>query len=242
MANFNRRITGSQAVIAVMKTLGLTAPTSIYDSTDKTVIQLWQLASEVGEKLLDEHDWEILGKEHTITTASPTLTYALPLDFNGFYPDSGWNRTSKFPVLGSMTEPEWQELKARSLGGTTIALLFQVSLDFVSFYAVPADAQTIVMPYMSRAWVVASDLVTYRDYLSTNSDVIQYDPQLFKVALKRAWMEAKRFDTAKVDKEYALALENAKAKDTVPRTLTLNNKSRMGGLLGTLNIPNTGLG
>ena len=152
------------------------------------------------------------------------------------------SRTSKLPAIGSLTQPEWQEIKARSLGGTTIALLYQVSTEKVVFYSVPSVTNTLVFPYNSRGWARAVNGTTYRDNLQANDDVILYDPQLFKVALKRAWFQAKRFDMAAVNIEYKRALDNAKAKDTVARTLTLDRGGTQRGLLGGLNIPETGFG
>jgi hypothetical protein len=239
---FARQVTGGQAVIDVMSTSGLTPPASIYDSTDKTAQQMWALATQVGQQLMDEFDWQALGRDYTITTDGVTLDYALPADFNGFYSDSSWNRTSRLPLIGSLQQYEWQMLQARSLGGTTVAMMYQVSNDVVEFYSVGTTAQTLVLPYMSRAWVVMADGVTYRDNLSLDDDVVRYDPQLFKAALKLAWFSSRGFDTAAVTAEYTRCLNAAQSKDAPGRAMTLNRRVPSNNLLGVLNIPDTGYG
>ena len=240
MVAFARTITGQKAVTDVMKVIGLNAPTSIADSTDRTAQQFWVLATEVGQQLLDEFTWQALVREFTITTTAAT-EYPLPDDFNSFYNDANWNRTNRQPLIGSLSEDEWQMLKATNLGGTSIAMQYQIANDNVVFNYVGDVGQTIVIPYNSRAWCVAADGVTYQDNLILNDDVVLYDPQLFKAALKVAWEVSKKFDTSASLAEYNRVLAAAKAKDSPARTLSLAG-NRGFPYLGYRNIPETNYG
>ena len=239
---FNRRVTGGQAVRDVMQSIGLTAPPTIYDSNDKTAKQMWRLATEIGQQLIDQYDWQALGKEFTITTDGVTLDYDLPVDFNNFISDSEWNRTTRLPMIGSLQQFEWQMLQARSLGGTTVALMYIIDDEQVRFYSVGTTAQTLVLPYSSRGWVVEADGVTKRDNLHADDDVILYDPQMFKAALKVAWFSSRGFDTSAVTAEYNRCYQAAVAKDAPGRSLTLNRNGINSNLLGVLNIPDTNYG
>lgn len=238
---FTRRITGQAAVSEVMRDIGLQPPPSISSSLDKSAIQFWSQATKTGQQLLDKHDWQVLEKEFTITTDGVTLEYALPADFDHFFQDSSWNRTSRLPMLGSLTQQEWQLLQARNLGGTTVAMMYQISEDKVVFYSVGTAAQTLVLPYISRAWVVQADNTTYRDNLANDDDVIRFDPQLFKAALKLQWRSSKGFDTSAALLEYNDCLSAAKAKDSPARTLSLDRRPTY-PLIGVLNIPDTSYG
>ena len=240
MASFERTITGAKAVQDVMNILGITPPSVIAGSQDATAKQLWVLASQVGQRLLDENDWETLTREHTITTVPGTSAYNLPTDFKNYISDSQWNRTTRMPVIGHLREYEWEMLKARNLSGTTFTLLFRIDQEQVVFYDTPTTVQTIVLPYTSRSWVREVAL-TFRDNLNVDDDVVMYDSQLFKLALQLEWLAEKRFDTTRPQALYDSMLEKAKSKDVPGRTLTLASR---GGYpyLGVLNIPSSGYG
>lgn len=240
MADFTRRITGSAAVSSVMRSIGLTPPPLIAGSTDETAAQMWELATDVGQQLCDTYDWQWLLREHTITTVPGQELYPLPEAFNGYFEDSQWNQTSRLPVIGALTEPEWQMLKARNLAGTTFTLMFRIIADEVEFYEVTNTPQVIVLPYRSRGWV-ESVTGTPKDNLSENDDVVMLDPQLFKAALKLAWYSAKGFDTADASAVAQRCLSAAKAKDSPSRTLSLGTPGGM-PYLGYLNIPDGGYG
>jgi len=226
-----------------MKGMSMTVPTTIAGDTDKRTQQWWQLATEVGQKLaMGQHKWQILSRDHTIVTTIGVDIYVLPTDFDGYVADSSWNRSKRLPVIGSIAEFEWQMLKARLLSGTSFTALFKVQNDKVVFYNVPTAVETIVLPYTSRGWVRdATDANLYKDNLEVDNDIVLYDPQLFKTALKLAWYEAKQFDTTKLLREYARVEAAAKANDVPGRTLSIAKGSDY-PYLGVLNLPDTGYG
>lgn len=240
MPNFVRHVTGGAAVTTVMRVIGLTPPSTISSSTDDTAQQFWTLATETGRQLLSEHAWEVLGKDFTIVTDGVTTSFPLPDDFNGFFADSSWNRTTRLPMLGSLSEVEWSMLKARNLGSTTFAVLYRVENGAVELYTPGTTGQTLVIPYSSRGWCRSAG-GTLQDNLIQDDDVVLYDEQLFKVALKRAWGISKGLDTTAVTQEYNNMLSAAKSKDTPGRTISLVGRGSY-PLLGVLNIPDTGYG
>lgn len=239
MATFNRLITLNTAVSELMGSMGLLAPADVTASTDKTVIQMRYLANKVGEELLNENSWQVLDKDWTITTDGVTLTYDLPADWDHFYQDASWNQTTRMPTVGSLTNQEWAQLKARNLGGTTFAMLYIIQNDQLTFYSVGDTPQTIVLPYVSRGWV-RSALGVLKDNLAANDDVILYDPALFKAALKRAWQMDKGFDSTAAQLAYKDALNAAISKELPARTLTLATPQYP--YISINNLPITGYG
>lgn len=235
-----RYITGSDAVKDVLRGLGLPVPQSVSDSQDPTVRQMWQLATDAGQFLVKEHDWQILEREHTINTQVGVSAYPFPADLDSYVSDSQWNSTTRLPALGSLKEFEWQALKARNLAGTTFTLLFRIDDDTVLFYEMPSSVQTIVLPYKSRNWVRKADQSRV-DVLAANDDLILFDSLLFKLQLKLRWLTEKKFDTTAARAEFDKYLSSVTSKDTPSRTLSM----RGGGdypYLGYLNIPDTRYG
>lgn len=238
--SFARYQTLATLVSSTLASLGLAAPTTIVGSSDRTAEQMVSLANDLGQFLLNEGDWQMLDEDLTITTVIGDATYPLPADFNGFVQDAQWNRTTRLPAIGSLTEQEWQMLKARQLAGTTFTMLFRVVDDEVEFYDTPSTVQTIVLPYKSRGWVRSAANVR-KDSATANDDVILYDPLMFRLGLRLFWMESKQFDTTTAKAAFKSALDAAKSKDKPARTLTLNSNASY-PYLGVINIPDTNYG
>lgn len=236
---WNKTITGAQAVSDVMRNLGFTPPAVISSATDQIAAQMWALATEVGQLLLDEHNWQLLSAEHTITTTPGVVTYAIPADWHHYIPDAEWNRTTRLPAVGALKEFEWQALKARNLAGTTFTMLYVIQDGNVVFHEAPTTSQTVVFPYTSRGWV--QDGVSYRDNLTSDSQIVLYDPQMFKLALTLAWKDAKGFDLSRAQAAYDAQLRAAKGRDTTNRTMSLVGNQGY-PYLGHLNMPDTGYG
>lgn len=243
MATSQRNSTAQSLISQLMRSMSMTVPGDIAGGTDKRTMQFWQLATDVGQKLaMGPYKWQFLSKEFEITTVIGVADYDLPEDFNGFVTDSSWNRTTRLPVLGSLAQFEWQMLKARLLAGTTFTVLYRLEDNQVKFYQAPTSVQTIILPYTGRGWVMdATDNNIRKDNLEVNDDIVLYDPQLFKAALKLAWYESKQFNTDKVEAEFNRALSAAQAADSPARTLSIGRGADY-PYLGIMNIPDTGYG
>lgn len=239
MPNITRQITGQDAVSSVLKAMGLSAPASVTASTDPNVVQMWELATDVGQQLCDQHDWQQLSAEFTIVTAPGQTIYPLPADCDRIISDSSWNRTTQLPAIGSLVETEWQALKARNLAGATFASLFKIDGGALVLANAVTSPQTLVIPYQSRAWVRSAQNVP-RDNLEENDDVILLDPQMFKLALRIAWMISKEFDVSMYVGALNRLISSAKAKDSPGRTISLSGAHSQ--YLGVINIPDTGYG
>lgn len=240
MPNFEKRITGGQAVQDVMRIQGLTPPSPVVGTSDQTALQLWVLATQVGQQLLKKNDWQFLLREHNITTVPGTLNYALPSDFESYITDSQWDRTSQYPIRGNLQQHEWQALKASTFTGASLVLLFTIMDDEVLFLDIPSSAHELYLPYKSRSWVVEAG-GTEKDNLTVDNDIVKYDGQMFKQALKLAWKAEKGFDVTREQAAFDEMLEDTKSQNAPARTLSLDPR-RGFPYLGYRNIPETGYG
>ncbi len=74
---------------------GLLRDNNPVGSTDENFIQLTELLNAVGQELVEVHPWQVLVKEHQITTSRfDTGNYPLPADFAYMIDQSGWERTN----------------------------------------------------------------------------------------------------------------------------------------------------
>lgn len=242
MADINRYITGLATVIRVMGILGLPTPTAAATATDSTTKQMWALLTEVGQEIMDEYDWQIINKTYELTIQDPVLEYPLPADFQQFIDATGWNRTSRLPLLGPISPQIWAMLLARDLGGTTYAVQYVIEDDQLKFYWVPSDAQDIAIAYQGRGWVKdATNPLVFRDFVENDGDIIMFDPRMVVTKLILEWRRKKGFDVNADQKAYDKALATAKYNDRPKNDL---RTSAYGGYpyLGYVNMADTGYG
>lgn len=144
----------------------------VYGSLDGTVAQFRALLKKAGRGLVDEADWSHLRAEYSILTQSIAVAaavghpthqrwgaYMLPPDWRSMVDQSGWNRTSRLPMGGPLSEQEWQYLASR-LTGVVFTVLFRPMQGLLYLYpsaAIP-DAQAITMAYKSSRWVQPASL------------------------------------------------------------------------------------
>lgn len=238
---FTRRQTAGDCVRAVLGALGhTTIPGDIFGVVDNNAVLMRTLLTRTGQKLLSRGEWQFLNRDFTLVTAPGDTQYDLPADFDRFVPDSSWNRTTRLPAIGSLTEQEWQMLKARQLEGTTFTMLYRIANDKVELYNTPSTVQTLVLPYVGRGWIRRAD-DSLADNVAADDDLCMYDTQLIQAALRLEWDTEKKFDTSASAQAFNNALSAAKAKDSPGRTLTLNQGAAY-PYLGVINMPDTGYG
>lgn len=241
MASSPGRYTGKDLVQQLMKSMAMTVPTTVAGSTDKRTTQFWQLATDAGQQLAMEYAWQQLTTTMSILGNGTDTIFPLPLEL-GIVNDASWNRTTRQPLIGSLTEQEWEMVVARSATGATFNMLFRVASQAVEFLVAPPSGEEIYLPLRGRGWVdPAATPGSLADVLVEDDDIVLLEPLLFKAKLKLLWYEAKQFDTSKIQKQYETLLAIAKANDVPGRILTLAQPSRY-PLIGAINVPDTGFG
>lgn len=238
----SRYITAKEAVSRVMKSIALTPPATVSGSTQSIPQQMFNLLSEFGQELLVEYDWQIKNRTQTINVQAPTTEYDVPSDLVSYVDGTGWNFTSRLPMVGPVTNQQWQELNARNLGPTTFAMIFQISNDKMVFYYAPDDVQVCKINYISNGWVQdGSDPTVYKDAATADADIILFNPTMFVAGLELAWKKKKGFPTADEEIRYRRLLAAAKYNDKPRNTLSTSGQQQY-PYLGMINIPDTNYG
>lgn len=236
----------------VAVSVGLNKSNDPFASTDPAFVQLCMLATECGQDLVQENDWQQLEREHAFVTASgDTGLYPLPDDFGYMIDQTGWQQGAPgaaYPLLGPASAQWWSYLQASELYTVTIYAWFRIAQGQLQLWPQPpAVGIPIAYKYVSRNWVLDGNSTpttpVYKDHVEQYSDTVLYEPILFLKKLKLAFLQAKGFDTTKAEDEYRVALDAWIGKDVSAPILSLN-----GGLsynqpfLGNRNVPETGFG
>lgn len=247
MANFNKQQTGLAIIQDACTQLGLPVPiAAAANPSDVTARQMLGLLNYAGRRLIkptDTYRWQVLMKTWTLATTPLATTYSLPADWDSFEDLTGWNFTSRLPMLGPATDPQWQTLKARNLGSSTISVIYRNRGGKFEIYNTFPTPQDLRIDYSSRAWVQAGDDPTvYRDYVASDSDLVLFDPDLMVAALKLRFLTMKGFDNTSALSDYELALEAAICADTDAPVLTMNLSDTYPLISTQFNVPDTGFG
>lgn len=233
--------------------VGLNKSSDPFASPDPAIIQLCTLATECGQDLVQEAEWQQLERTHSFTTASgDSGLYDLPADFGYMIDQTGWQQGvpgAAYPLLGPASAQWWSYLEASQLYTVTIYAWFQISTGKFQLWPQPPTVGIpIAYKYVSRDWVLDGSspptAPVYKDNVSASSDTPLYEPILFLKKLKLAWLQAKGFDTTKAEDEYQAALESWKGKDKSAPILSLNGPIgfRKRFIDGIVNVPETGFG
>jgi hypothetical protein len=152
-------------------------------------------------------------------------------------------------LLGPASAQWWSYLQATSLFDVTIYAWFNIERGKLMLWPQPpAEGIPIAYKYISRNWVQDGgsppSAPVYKDNVSSSADIPLYEPILFLKKLKLAFMQAKGFDTTKLEDEYITTLDSWIGKDKSAPILSLVHPVgyRNRFLDGCVNVPESGFG
>lgn len=203
--------------------LGLSALSAIVSVTnDPNASTLLALAKQEARELSERHNWTILLREHTWTSAATeTQAGGLPSDFARFIDETFWNRTARRPVYGPLTEAEWQTLKAQG----TLALpdRFRLRGGSMLLAPVPTAGWTYAYEYIS-----ADRWGTDKEDPTVDTDACVLSEALLADGLVWRWKQSKGFDYAEDFTTYQRNVANAIHRDGGRRRLTFGRERAPG--------------
>jgi hypothetical protein len=227
-----------------MGQLGLTRPTLVYGSTDRTVLQMLDLLQQLGDELVQgETLWQLMIREYVFNLVPTVTDYAFPADMIGMSPATAWDRTTRLSMAGPLTGPEWQFLKSWGVIASP-RYQFRIWADGFQIQPAPGSTDTMVFEYISSQWVysvAATPLVGWIDAFNADTNVTAFPNTLMISGLKKAFLEAKKMPAESETREYYTALELAKSMNAGLPILSIANLVTP-YLINENNIPPTGYG
>jgi hypothetical protein len=168
------------------------------------------------------------------TVTMSQVAYPLPSDWLNQVPQTEWDRTNRWPMLGPKSAQEWQSFKS----GIVYAgprERFRIQGGLLQISPPPPNGLQFAYEYISSAWVVDAN-GTAKQNLTADTDTTIFDDSLMVVGLKMRWLRAKGLDFSVEMQEYGALLSTIKAQDKSAAKLSLSPVS--GSIyLGTSNIP-----
>jgi len=215
--------------------LGLPAPTSLSTTDDPQISQLLALLNSAGNELVVFYPWEQLIRIFDMMTVPAQDKYSLPADWTYFVNQTQWDRTNRWPLLGPKSPQEWAWLTG---GGIASAprTRYRVYGDKLVLFPVPGSTPAnITIEYITKNWLTRADQ-TAADFITTDTDTVNYNPWMMVKFVKQKFYELKGFDTVAVKADFMRMFMSLTGKDKGGPVLSLSPTSSP-ALVGPWSVP-----
>lgn len=190
--------------------LSLARPNEVVGNTnDDTATKLIRHLTRTCRQLAARYDWQRLRREKTFTTvalADQTTASWRPSDFMRFVPDSFYNRTKRYRVIGPLTSEEWQGHQATLM--TRVYDAYTVRGNALLLAPTPAAGQSMAFEYITSNVGTDSTGGTERSSFTNDTDLAFLDDELLILGMVWRYRRAEGQDYAEDFREYELRVND----------------------------------
>lgn len=170
----------------------------------------------------------------TVDLQFSQVQYPLPADWKKQIPQTEWDRTNRWPLMGPQTPQAWQSFKS----GIVYAgprERFRILHNSITLNPPPPAGLLLSFEYISKNWVI--DIAgTSKPAFTADNDTFIYDPSLMILGIKVLFLQAKGLDYSLEGGQFANLLNQCKAQDKSAPVLSVANR-HTGRLLSLDNVP-----
>jgi hypothetical protein len=102
-----------------------TVESNVINSTETTTKQLLAITQRINRDIFEAYPWPKCYASGSITLVGGQATYALPSAFSWYQYETFWNSSTRWRILGPMSEQEYGEIRGFGLN-TTVYQRFQI--------------------------------------------------------------------------------------------------------------------
>ena len=135
--------------------------------------------------------------------------FDLPSDWQRQVPNTEWNRTQRWELLGPKSSQEWQTFKSGIVSAGP-RQRYRILQNQLCLNPSPPDNQTLSFEYISNGWVEGAD-GTAKVEVTADTDTFVFSDSLLITGLKSQWMVAKGLDASFSLGEFRYLLEQEKS-------------------------------
>jgi hypothetical protein len=135
--------------------------------------------------------------------------FDLPADWQRQIPQTEWNRTQRWELLGPKSSQEWQTFKSGIVSAGP-RQRFRILQNQLCLNPSPPDNQTLSFEYISNGWVEGAD-GTAKTEITADTDTFIFSDSLLITGLKAQWLNAKGLDATFSLGEFRYLLEQEKS-------------------------------
>jgi hypothetical protein len=204
--------------------LGLTPPSVLFSSTDRTDIELRRCLIEAADKIVRAHDWELLKRLEAHDGDGTTTEYAKPSDYLRMPKEAQvWSTRWERPLL-QISPQDWLHLDIREYD-TNVGTWTFFGGNFVYRPALAADEDAKFF-YVSNA-VIAPQSGDNKATFTADDDSFRLDDRVLELVLIWVWRAQKSLDYAEEQATAEMALARAIADDKGARIIIQQSRRNM---------------
>lgn len=161
------------------------------------------------------------------------VQYPLPSDWKKQIPQTEWDRTNRWPLMGPQSAQDWQSFKS----GIVYAgprERFRILSNAITVNPPPPNGLVFAFEYISKSFAIAAD-GSFKAAFSADTDTCVFDDSLMVSGLKAKFKQAKGLDAQFEIAEFIDLLDQCKAQDKSTPKLSLS-PSNESTLLSLANI------
>lgn len=146
----------------------------------------------------------------TVSLTFSQVQYDLPSDWAREIPQTEWNRTNRWPLLGPSSPQDWQEFKSGVVYPGPRER-FRIVNNTYAINPPPPNGLIFSMEYMSKGWIISSgqNVTAFQ----ADTDTFVFSDSLLITGLKTQWKMAKGIDASFDANEFRSLLDMAKGQD-----------------------------
>lgn len=176
------------------------------------------------------------------TTTGAALTFAkveypLPSDWLKQIPQTEWDRTNRWPLMGPISPQEWQSFQSGVVYSGP-RLRFRIMANTMYVDPPPTAHDTLAYEYISQNWVL-STLGVGKAAFTADTDTFIFDDSLLMEGLILRWNKRKGFAYDEKDFDRILSMAMGQDRSAPKLSLAPINGSI---LITNRNVPETGFG
>jgi hypothetical protein len=207
---------------------GLPTPDTIFGGAPDQVGQVLTLLEEEGTDLSKRAPWQQLTFEALHTTVANedqgAITDIASQCFRHIKNQTIWDRTTHLPVAGPMDAQDWQAMKG--LVSTGPRYRFRLRGGHLLVNPVPPAGNVWAFEYLSKHWIVDQNLVTTKQYFTSDYDLVLLPDDLLLMGLRWRWKREKGLDYAEDLRTYEMQLKDEMGWDGGRPILHMDDGSR----------------
>ncbi len=146
--------------------------------------------------------------------------YSLPADWDRQIPQTEWDRTNRWPLMGPESSQDWQSFRS-GIVYSGPRQRFRIANNAINIVPNPPSGFLFAYEYVSSYWVAAVD-GTRKGTYTADTDSSVFDDSLMITGLKAQWKAAKGLDGTFDLGEFKDLLETLKAQDKSAPKLSLS--------------------
>lgn len=201
---------------------GLSSPPVVATATDAQTKQILAILNDLLDMVRSETKFQGYDIEKTWTTLAAqdqgALATVAGTDWEAINNMTIFNRTLNTPVLGPLSDVEWQSLKAASSLGPYQS--YRIRANHLYLYPTPTAGHTLGFEYQSKYGVLSS-LSVLKQYFTADDDTAVLPEHILRKGLSFLWKREKGFPYQAEEIEYYKLLNNFIVKDGTKRAYNL---------------------